>query len=43
MNLANRDQIVKLTSKIEGLNKKILQIEKIKVLMKPKKKTAVKK
>lgn len=43
MNLANRDQIIKLTSKIEGLNKKILQIEKIKNLMKPKKKAASKK
>ncbi|MCU0597940.1 MAG: hypothetical protein MUE70_01620 [Desulfobacterales bacterium] len=43
MNLANRDQIVKLTSRIEGLNKKILQIEKIKGMMKPKKKTAFKK
>jgi polyhydroxyalkanoate synthesis regulator phasin len=43
MNLANRDQIVKLTSKIEGLNKKIQQIEKLKGLMKPKKKTASKK
>lgn len=43
MNLANRDQIVKLTSKIEGLNKKIQNIEKIKGLMKPKKKAAFKK
>jgi polyhydroxyalkanoate synthesis regulator phasin len=43
MNLANRDQIVKLTSKIEGLNKKILQIEKLKGLLKPKKKAASKK
>jgi polyhydroxyalkanoate synthesis regulator phasin len=43
MNLANRDQIVKLTSKIEGLNKKIQQVEKLKGLMKSKKKTAAKK
>jgi polyhydroxyalkanoate synthesis regulator protein len=43
MNLANRDQIVKLTSKIEGLNKKILQVEKLKSLVKPKKKAASKK
>ena len=42
MNLANRDQIVKLTSKIDGLNKKILQIEKLKGLLKTKK-TAPKK
>jgi polyhydroxyalkanoate synthesis regulator phasin len=43
MNLANRDQIVKLTSKIEGLNQKILHIEKLKGVLKPKKKAASKK
>jgi polyhydroxyalkanoate synthesis regulator phasin len=43
MNLANRDQIIKLTSKIEVLNKKIFQIEKLKGLIKPKKKAASKK
>jgi polyhydroxyalkanoate synthesis regulator phasin len=43
MNLANREQIVKLTNKIEGLNKKILNIEKLKGLMKPKKKSPSKK
>jgi len=35
MNLANRDQILKLTSKIDILNKKIQQIEKIKGVLKP--------
>lgn len=37
MNLANRDQILKLTSKIDGLNLKIKQIEKLKGLVKSKK------
>ncbi len=43
MNLANRDQILKLTSKIDLLNKKIQQIEKLKSVIKPKKKAPAKK
>jgi polyhydroxyalkanoate synthesis regulator protein len=37
MNLANRDQILKLTAKIDGLNLKIKQIEKLKGFVKSKK------
>ncbi len=48
MNLANRDQVVALTTKIKSLNNKILKLEKIKNLAKsvkptPKKKSASKK
>jgi len=42
MNLANRDQIVKLTSKIDGLNNKIKHIEKLKGTVKSKKKSSKK-
>lgn len=42
MNLANRDQIIKLTSKIDTLNTKIKHIEKIKGIVKPKKAPAKK-